>query len=109
MGQGFDVDLVDAGGHTALYRSAGCRSGEAVARELIKAGAVVNHCGGVNRSTPLHEAARHGNLEVAAALLELGANPLARDKRSLTPLDRAVNCRRNDVAELIRTYVNQSK
>jgi len=104
LGIGVDPDILDSGGHTPLYRAAGRVRGEQdamIVSELVRAGATVDHAGGVNQSTPLHEAARHGNLRVAEALLIAGASVRARDKKGLTPLDRAINCRRRDVATLL--------
>jgi hypothetical protein len=104
---GGDPDVLDTGGHTPLYRAANNRNpekGVALVEALVRAGATIDLSGGVNKSTPLHEAARHGNAPVAAALLRLGANPAARDRKGLTPLDRAVNCRRHDVAALLRSH-----
>lgn len=101
---GVDPDVVDGGGHTPLYRAGGSGEtdqGAAIVKELVRAGASVDHAGGITKSTALHEAARHGNRLVAAALLEEGANPLARDKRGLTPLDRARNFRRLNVVALL--------
>lgn len=100
---GMNPDVLDGGGHTPLYRTAGSTSeqGAAIVGELVRAGATVDHCGGVNNSTALHEAARHGNLAVAEALLNCGANPAARDKKGFTPLDRAINCRRTKMAGLL--------
>jgi ankyrin repeat protein len=95
---GVDPNVLDSGGHTALYRSAAGESSDMaslVVGELVRAGANVDHAGGVNRSTALHEAARHGNLAVAKALLDFGANKLAKDRKSLTPLDRARNLKRS--------------
>jgi hemoglobin len=94
---GVDPDVMDGGGHTALYRAAGAE----IVFALVEAGATVDHCGGVNKSTALHEAARHGRVAVAKALIEAGASLAARDKKGLTPLDRANNCRRRDVAALL--------
>lgn len=101
---GVDPDILDSGGHTPLYRVAGSSKGDQgpmIVRELARAGATVDHCGGVSKSTPLHEAARHGNLHVAEALLEAGASPTSKDKKGLTPLDRAKNCRKHGVAALL--------
>lgn len=97
LSAGVDPDILDGGGHSPLYRA----KSPDVVRELVRAGATVDHAGGVNRSTALHEAARHGKLRVAQALLDAGANPKAKDKKGLTPLDRAVNCRRHEVAVLL--------
>ena len=101
---GVDPDVLDSGAHTPLYRVASTRNNEMGAMivvELVRAGAIVDHCGGVNRATALHQAARFGDVQVARALLDAGANPKARDKKGLTPLDRARNCRRQAVAELL--------
>jgi ankyrin repeat protein len=46
-------------------------------------------------------AARRGNVEVAAALLDCGAALEARDRRGETPLRRALNCRKQEVASLL--------
>ena len=101
---GVDPDILDGGWHTPLYRTAATRNGEVgalIVTALVRAGATVDHCGGVNKSTALHEAARHGNLRVAEALLAVGANRAAKDKKGLTPMDRARNCRRHEVAKLL--------
>jgi truncated hemoglobin YjbI len=101
---GTDPNVLDAGGHAPLY-SAGnecAQGGGDVVRSLVSAGAVVHACGGVQRCTALHMAARRGNVEIAAALLDCGANIDARDKQGATPLRRAVNCRKPEVAALLR-------
>ena len=101
---GVDPDILDLGGHAPLYRAAGAGNrdqGATIVRELVRAGATVDHGGGVTKSTALHEAARHGNLQVAKALLDAGASLTARDKKGFTPLERAINCRRHDVAALL--------
>ena len=68
---------------------------------LIAAGARVDFSDGVKRCTPLHMAARRGNLEIAAALLDCGANLEAKDTLGETPLRRAVNCNQTGVAALL--------
>lgn len=100
---GVDPNEKDDGGHAPLYsvgnqcQTEGC---ESVVRALVAAGADVNANGGVKRCTALHMAARRGNVEVAQALLECGANIEAPDSRGDTPLGRAVKCRKSEVAEL---------
>ena len=103
---GVDPSIQDHGGHTALYRVANeCWSaaGPELVRMLVEAGADVNACGGVTRATPLHMAARRGFVEIAQALIECGADIQARDTKGATPLRRAINCRRGDVASLLQT------
>jgi ankyrin repeat protein len=46
-------------------------------------------------------AARRGYLEIARVLLDCGAAINAKDNKGVTPLQRALNCRRNDVAQLL--------
>jgi hypothetical protein len=101
---GADPQSVDGGGHTPLYSVANeCGSdGSDVVEALVRAGADVNACGGVKRCTPLHMAARRGNVAIAQALLACGADRHARDSQGVTPLQRALNCRKPGVAELLR-------
>jgi hypothetical protein len=94
---GADPDAKEAEGHTPLYRAS---TGE-VARVILAAGASVDVTSGPTRGTPLHQAARRGCAEVAAALLDHGANIEARDAKGQTPLRRAVNCRQLPVVQLL--------
>ncbi len=91
-------------GRTPLYCVANeCASetGPEVVRALVRAGADVDACGGVTRATALHMAARRGHVEIARALLDSGAAVNARDRKGDTPLQRAINCRKNGVAQLL--------
>jgi truncated hemoglobin YjbI len=94
---------LNAGTHPALYSVANeCRTGgAAIVRTLIRHGADVNACKNVKRCTPLHMAARRGNLQIAEALLDAGADLEARDSHGDTPLQRALNCRKPLMAELL--------
>ncbi len=101
---GTDPDIRDDGGRTPLYCAANeCASeqGPPIARALVGAGADVNARCGVTRATALHMAARRGHVEIARVLLERGAEIDARDYKGCTPLQRAVNCRRHAVAQLL--------
>ena len=98
--------VTDGGGHTPLYSAANeCQvsGGGDIVRELHRAGADIDACGNVKRCTPLHMAARRGNVEIAEALLGCGANRDARDSQGVTPLQRAINCRKAAVAALLRS------
>lgn len=103
---GVDPNVQDSGRHTPLYSVANqCawETGPAVVQALVQAGADVNACTGVTRATPLHMAARRGFVEIARALLDCGAAIDARDSKGVTPLQRARNCRKPDVARLLHT------
>ena len=101
---GADPNTRDSGGHTPLYRVAnecGSDEGPEIVRALVHAGGDVNACGGVTRTTPLHMAARRGFVGIAQALLDCGAAAGAKDIKGDTPLQRARNCRRKEVARLL--------
>ncbi len=97
-------DIRDSGGHTPLYRAANeCASGTGpeIVRILVRAGADVNARNGVTRATALHMAARRGNAEIARALLDCSAATEIQDKKGDTPLQRAINCRKDTVVQLL--------
>lgn len=101
---GADPNIHDRGDHTPLYYAANecaLETGTEVVRTLVRAGADVNACGGVTRATALHMAARRGYVEIARALLDCGASLEARDSKGDTPLQRAINCRRERVCHLL--------
>jgi hemoglobin len=92
------------GGHGPLYclaNECGVSGGGRVVRALVQGGADVNAHDGVKRCTALHMAARRGNVEVAAGLLDCGADIEARDSLGDTPLRRSVNCNKIEVAALL--------
>ena len=61
----------------------------------------MNFAEGSKRCTPLHMAARRGNVEIAEALLDCGADIDVRDSKGDTPLQRALNCRKPELASLL--------
>jgi hemoglobin len=91
-------------GCVELYRVAnecGSAAGPEIVRMLVAAGADVDARGGVTRSTPLHMAARRGFVDIARILIDRGADTGAVDRKGDTPLQRAINCRKSEVARLI--------
>jgi len=95
---------IEGRSRTPLYCAANeCASeaGPDVVRALVRAGAEVNACSGVTRATALHAAARRGHVEIARALLDSCAAVNARDRKGDTPLQRAINCRKNGVSQLL--------
>jgi len=95
---GADVSLKDLLGHDPLYHAANGQApvseedGCTIVALLILNGANVNTQSGPGRSTPLHMAARRGNIAIAKVLLGATANIEARDSKGETPLRRAANC-----------------
>jgi len=88
--RGTDPGILDSGGHTPLYRAAnecGLGAGPEVVRALVRAGADVNACGAVTRRS--------------RALLDCGTVIEARDSKGDTPLQRAINCRKDTVVRLL--------
>ncbi len=101
---GADYNAQDGGGHTPLYCLANeyrTSGGGDIVRVLAQSGANINASGGVKHCTALHMAARRGNLEIAEALLDCGADIDRPDSLGDTPLRRAVNCGRIQVAALL--------
>ena len=91
-------------GRTPLYcvaNECGSETGPEVVRALVRAGADVNACSGVTWATALHAAARRGHVEIARALLDVGAAVNPRNRKGDTPLQRAINCRKNGISQLL--------
>ncbi len=101
---GANPNATDRPGHTPLYYVANeCQkeSGGNIVRALVQGGADVNTPNGLKYCTALHMAARRGNILIAEALLDCNANIEARDKPGDTPLCRAVNCGKTEIAAFL--------
>lgn len=103
---GADANATDCFGHAPLYGVANActaESGSSVVHALVRAGAQVDARDGVQHCTALHMAARRGNIQVADALLDSGADLTIRDRTGATPLRRAINCKKRAVADFLRS------
>ena len=101
---GADPNAVDRFGHTPLYHVGNAYNvagGAGVVHALARGGADVNARASIKQCTALHMAARRGNIPVAAALLDCKADLEARDRAGDTPLRRAVNCRKKEMAAFL--------
>jgi uncharacterized protein len=78
------------GGHTALILAARGGYAEAV-KTLVAAGADVNQISAGDRTSPLLIAAINGHFDIAAWLLERGADPNVAAENGVTPLYAALN------------------
>jgi hypothetical protein len=85
--QGADLSAPDTYGETPLHSLAGHWQGRV--ELLLELGADVHHDGG-GRGTPLHQAAKVGNLRAAQALLAHGASVDAKNADGQTPLVAAL-------------------
>ncbi len=101
---GADPNAQNDSGQTPLYwvgnGSPGV-SGAAVVHVLARHGAHINAREKLKYCTSLHMAARRGNIPVAAALLDCGADLEALDKLEETPLHRAVRCGKTEMVAFL--------
>ncbi len=101
---GADPNAENHSGQTPLYwvgnGSPGAHGAEVV-HVLARHGAHVNAQEKLKHCTPLHMAARRGNIPVAAALLDCGAEREALDKLGETPLHRAVRCGKTEMVAFL--------
>lgn len=101
--------LMGYGGRTLLHVATDWPgywpNGPEIVRVLVESGADPNHRGGDNTEgeTPLHWAASSDDVDVAAALLDGGADPEAPDGSIGTPLDNAIGYGCWHVARLLET------
>ena len=101
---GADPNARDQWEHTPLYfvgNASHGAYGAAVVRVLARGGANVNAQENLKHCTPLHMAARRGNVAIAEALLDCGADVEARDKLGDTPLHRAIKCGKTEMVAFL--------
>jgi hemoglobin len=101
---GADPNARDQWGHTPLYFVGSASHGENgadVVHVLAHSGANVNAQERLKQCTALHMAARRGNVPVAEALLDCGADIEMRDKLGDSPLHRAVKCGKTDMVAFL--------
>ena len=101
---GADPNARDQWGHTPLYfvgNGSHGTDGADVVHVLAQSGANVNAQERLKQCTALHMAARRGNVPVAEALLDCGADIETRDKLGDTPLHRAVKCGKTEMVAFL--------
>ncbi|PAA54089.1 hypothetical protein BOX15_Mlig025367g1 [Macrostomum lignano] len=109
LGFGASVDF--KGGEdedTPLHLAARTRGGERCAEMLLKSGADVNRTNRLGQ-TPLHTAAKGGNLNMLRALLDEGGDPTRVCQQGNSPLHMAARHCRQAVAAAIIEHVTQTK
>ena len=101
---GFDlqaeINADDDYNSTALHYAA-IYGKEAVAAQLLQAGARVSAVDNVDGSTPMHLAARYGKSSIANLLLQANASPTAVDKNGDTPAQYAKQRGHGDLAAML--------
>lgn len=97
-----DLDrCLDDDGRSLLHGA--CAHGAPELVRLLKGKNLDPNAPDRNGLTPLHEASRHGKVEVARALLEeLGAEPTIRDNFGRTPFTVAWQYRNTEIMDLLR-------
>uniref|UniRef100_A0A6P7F814 Serine/threonine-protein phosphatase 6 regulatory ankyrin repeat subunit A isoform X2 n=1 Tax=Diabrotica virgifera virgifera TaxID=50390 RepID=A0A6P7F814_DIAVI len=108
---GYGADVHVRGGklkETALHIAARVKDGEKCALMLLKSGAgpnIATHDG----NTPVHVAAKYGNLQTLLLLLEDGGDPQFKNKKGETPLHLAARGCKAEVVQLLIAYVKDHK
>ncbi|XP_045533484.1 serine/threonine-protein phosphatase 6 regulatory ankyrin repeat subunit B [Pieris brassicae] len=109
LGYGADVHI--RGGkqrETPLHIAARIPDGDKCALMLLKSGAGPNKAT-EDGMTPVHVAARHGNLTTLVLLLEDGGDPLRKTKSGETPLHMACRSCKPDIVRHLIGFVKEHK
>ena len=97
--------LVPEGADLDVHTAAALGRTDVIATLLRVRPAFARSRDGALGGTPLHWAARGGQLQTARLLLDSGADARARDSRGETPLAWAVGADRTEAAELLRQHL----
>ncbi|KAK9508267.1 hypothetical protein O3M35_007964 [Rhynocoris fuscipes] len=108
---GYGADVHVKGGsqlETPLHIAARVKDGDRCALMLLKSGAGPNLCT-ADGQTPVHVAAKHGNLATLLLLLEDNGDPLFKSNNGETPLHLASRGCKADVVRHLITFVREVK
>ncbi|BES94180.1 Ion channel nompc [Nesidiocoris tenuis] len=108
---GYGADVHVKGGsllETPLHIAARVKDGEKCALMLLKSGAGPNLTT-ADGQTPVHVAARHGNLSTLLLLLEDNGDPMFKSKNGETPLHLACRACKADVVRHLINFVKETK
>lgn len=108
---GFGADVHVRGGkmkETPLHIAARVKDGDRCALMLLKSGAAPNLATD-DGETPVHVAAKHGNLQTLQLLLDDGGDPLFTNKRCETPLHLACQSHKVDVVRQLIQFVKMKE
>ena len=98
---GADPNLTDRRGFTPVHIAV-ARNDAKLVQRLLDHGAAINARTHSDGRTPLMIAAAAGFEEMVEMLLSLGADPSIVDSGGKSPLERAVECHRPGVAEILK-------
>jgi ankyrin repeat protein len=101
---GSDVDTKDIFGSTILHISV-ARNQKEITRMIIDRGADINVLNGEG-ATPLHNAVQYSDKAMVLDLLQSGADPTIQNRQEDTPLTWAARNGKQDIVELIESYIS---
>ena len=105
---GAEPDLTDRRGFTPVHIAV-VRNDARIVKRLLDHGAAINVRTHSDGKTPLMIAAAPGFEEMVEILLSRGADPSIVDSGGKSPLERAVECHRSGVAEILNRLSSSLK